>query len=109
MNKTIYKGDDTSAFGNNFIKIIISNPEQRPISKIVFSVNGGLITKEFTDESNFTTDEIELYVNFNSTETAQLSGKNVGNVYCFDMHNRQYTCRQSLIFSAINGVICKHG
>ena len=105
MDKTIYKGDDTSAFGHNFIKIIISNPYQRPISKIIFSVNGGIITKEFTDENNFTTDEIELYVNFNSAETAQLSGNNVGFMVAYDENHKKRTCYGTMTFKANNGVI----
>lgn len=107
MSEAIYKGDNTGAFGNNYITIHVQNPLQVPISKIMFVVNGGIITKTFTDESNFTTEDIELVVNFNSQETAKLNARNVGNLVVYDMQNRQLTCNQSLTFSAQNGVICK--
>lgn len=107
-DKRIYKGDDTDAFGRNYIKIKINNPDQKPISKIVFTVNSGIITKTFTDESNFTTENIELIVNFDSSETSKLIAKNVGNVLVYDMLGKQYTCRQSFVFTAINGVICRN-
>lgn len=106
-DKRIFKGDDTDAFGNNYITIHIANPLQMPISKIIFSVNGGMLQKTFTDESHFTDENIELIVNFNSQETAKLNARNVGNVVAYDMRNRQKTCPQSLVFSAINGVIYK--
>lgn len=103
----IYKGDNTAAFGNSYITIHITNPEEVPISKIMFVVNGGIITKTFTDENNFTTEDIELVVNFNSGETAKLNARNVGNLVVYDTQDRQLTCNQSLTFSAKNGVICK--
>ena len=107
MSEAIYKGDDTGAFGNNFITIHVNNPHRREVSKIIVNVNSGVITKTFTDESHFTVADIELIVNFDSNETARLIARNVVKVITYDMQNRQRTCPQYLVFSAQNGVICK--
>lgn len=108
MDNAIFKTDDTGAYGNKYITIRIKNPLLVPVSKIIFSVNGGIIQKSFTDEkTHFTTENIELTVNFNSQETAKLNARNVGNLVTYDMKNRQLTCNQSMTFSARNGVICK--
>ena len=108
---TIYKGDDTRAFGNNFLTIKVENPNEYPISKLVFSVNGGCIQKPFygKDYNNFQTEEIVLNVNFSSEETMKLNATNVGNLVAYDMNGLQYTCSQTLIFYAQNGVITKNG
>ena len=108
MTEPIYKTDDTAAFGGKYITINVKNPQLVEISKIIFSVNGGMITKEFTDESHFTTEDIELIVNFDSSETAKLNATNVGNLLAYDMENRQCTCPQSITFTAKNGVLCKN-
>ena len=104
---TIYKGDDTRAFGNNFLTIKIENPNEYPISKIVFSVNGGCIQKSFygKDYNNFQTPEIILSVNFDSKETMKLNATNVGNVIAYDINDYPQTCPQSVKFYAQNGVI----
>lgn len=107
MDNAIFKTDNTGAFDNNYITIHVKNPLQVPVSKIIFVVNCGTIIKTFTDENNFITDDIELIVNLDSEETAKLRAQNVGNVVVYDMQNRQTTCKQSLIFNALNGVICK--
>lgn len=107
MDNAIFKTDDTGAFGHHYITINIHNSQQVAISKIIFSVNGGIIKKEFTDASHFTDENIELIVNFSSDETAKLSAVNVGNLLVYDMDNRQMTCRQFLTFNANNGVISK--
>lgn len=105
----IFKGDDTGALGNHFITIKLKNPELYPISKLKFVVNGGcgIAPKEFTDENNFQQEEIELVVNFSSVETSKLNATNTGNLVGYDMENRQFTCPQTLVFTAKNGVICR--
>lgn len=108
---TIFKGDDTRAFGNNFITVHISNPEQYEISKIVAITNSGacIPNKPFTDANNFTTEDIELTINYTSAETPKLMATNVLNVVAYDMNGYPYTCPQSLTFYAKNGVIYKNG
>lgn len=105
----IFKGDDTGALGNKFITIKLKNSELYPISKLKFVVNGGcgIAPKEFTDENNFQQEEIELVVNFSSEETSKLNATNTGNLVGYDMENKQFTCPQTLTFTAKNGVLCK--
>lgn len=111
MSEAIFKGDDTGAFGNNFITITVHNPLQYPISKIEFITNGGtcISPKPFRDENNFQQEEIELTVNYSSDETSKLNATNVGNLVVYDINGKQSTCQQSLIFYAKNGVISKNG
>ena len=49
-SNAVFKGDDTAAFGNNFIKITIQNPDRYPISKIEAVTNSGcgISNKPFT-------------------------------------------------------------
>ena len=101
----IFKGDDTAAFGGNFLTIKVNNPDLFPISKLIFSVNGGCIQKPFTDADNFQRAETLLSVNFTSKETVKLNASNVGNLIAYDMNGLQYTCLQSVKFYAQNGVI----
>lgn len=104
----IFKGDDTGANGNTFITVKIKNPEQYPISRLLIVTNGGCIpNKEFTDENNFRREDIELAVNYSSEETSKFSATNTVNVVGFDMQNKQFTCPQTLTFTAKNGVLCK--
>jgi hypothetical protein len=107
----VFKGDNTAAFGNNFITIMVKNPLLYPISKLLFVINGGdaIDPKEFTDEDNFQREEIILKVNLDSDETKKLKDKNTGNLIAYDMQGQQATCVQTLIFNAKNGVIYKNG
>ena len=109
-NNPIFKGDNTGAFGNNFIEITVKNPLRYPISKIIFVINGGCIKKPFSgdDYDYFQSDEIVLTVNFSSAETVKLRDANVGNLVIYDMQGRQSTCQQSLTFYARNGVISRN-
>lgn len=106
QDNAIYRGDDTAAFGNNFLTIKVKNPLLYKVSKVIFSVNGGIIEKTFTDPDFFQREETLLYVNFTSEETRKLSPTNTGNLVPYDEENRQTTCRQSVTFYAQNGVIC---
>ena len=110
-SNTIFKGDNTGAFGNNFITIRIFNELSKPISKIEVVTNSGLCipNKVFTDENNFQTENISLDVNYTSEETDKLNATNVCNVVAYDMQGRRSTCNQSLTFYAKNGVISRNG
>ena len=102
---TIFKGDNTAAFGANFLTISVINPELVKISKIIFVVNGGIIKREWTDENFFQEPETTLAVNFDSTETQKLSANNIGNLVTYDEYGSQYTCEQYVTFTAKSGVI----
>lgn len=107
MTNPIFKGDDTRAFGGNFLTIKILNPDLYKISKLLFSVNGGIIQKTFNgvDFGYFQQAESFVTVNFTSEETKKLSANNIGNLLAYDEYNLQETCIQSVKFSAQNGVI----
>lgn len=107
-SNSIFKGDNTGAFGARFLTIKILNPEQYKVSKLLFSVNGGIIQKPFKGEdyNYFMTNETILTVNFSSQETQKLSASNVGNLIAYDENGLQETCIQSVKFYAQNGVIC---
>lgn len=110
-DNTITMGDDTGAFGNNFLTIKVQNPLLYPISKIEFVTNSGMCipNKIFTNENNFQIETITLTVNYTSEETSKLNITNTGNLIAYDMQNQQYTCKQSITFYAENGVISKNG
>ena len=107
-SNSIFKGDDTAAFGGNFLTIKVLNPQLFKISKLIFSVNGGIIQKPFKGEDYdyFQAEERILIVNFTSQETQKLSASNIGNLIAYDEHGLQETCVQSVKFYAQNGVIC---
>lgn len=109
---SIYRGDDTAAFGHNFIRVKIKNPALYPLSKIEAVTNGGCCIKniEITDPDNFKHEEITLFINYDSDDTQKLYlGANTLNMVAYDMQNRRYTCKQTFIFYAQNGVITKNG
>ena len=107
MNNTpIYKGDDTAAFGSNFLTILVKNPDLYKISKLIFVVNDGIIKKTFTDPNFFQVAETTLSVNFDSSETVLLSPTNTGKLIAYDGEGLQETCVQSVTFYAQKGVIC---
>ena len=111
-SNAIFKGDDTSAFGNTYITITVKNPLLYPISKIEFITNSSMCipAKIFTDPTNnFQTETITLTVNYTSAESAKLRDANVGNLVAYDMNGKQATCQQSLTFYAKNGVISRNG
>ena len=103
---TIYKTDDTDAHGGHFLNVVVSNPDARPIKKLIFSINKGFIQKTFTDEVNhFQDTEFTLQVDLNSDETAQLQSHNIGHLVTYDMNNKQQTCKEYYEFDAIDGVL----
>ena len=95
-----YKGDDTGAFGNNFITIRLKNPQNYVVSKAQFVVNGGCPYLEPIINPTF-----PMVVNFTSEQTQQLRSTNVGNLVTWDSQDRQKTCKGSITFDFKNGVI----
>ena len=107
----VYKGDDTGAFGNQFITITVKNSNLYPILKLVAVTNSGccIPDKVFTNENHFQTETIELTVNYTSNETEKLNSTNTLKLVAYDINGLQYTCSQTLTFYAQNGVIRKNG
>lgn len=100
-NTPIFQGDDTAAFGNNFITINLYNPLNYTISKAVFVCN--CFTKTFDDPT------FPLVINFDSAETVKLRSTNTCFLIVYDEQGRQQTCQGTLTFNAQKGALCKNG
>lgn len=94
---TIYKGDDTGAFGNTFIIINLDNPLGYTVSKAIFVC--GCIIKIFNNPV------FPLPINLSSEETEKLRSSNVCYLIVYDGQGRQKTCKGTLTFNAQNGVL----
>lgn len=94
---TIYKGDDTNAFDQNFIKIDIENESEYPISKVVFQC--GPVQKVYTNPA------FPIYVNFTHTESERLYQDSKCYLQVFDSKGRRQTCEGTLSFTAKAKVI----
>lgn len=101
MTNSVYMGDNTAAFGNNFITINLENPLEYPISKAVFVCN--CLTKTFENPV------FPLVINFDSKETAKLRSSNTCFLVVYDSEGRQKTCTGNLTFKAQNGVLPNGG
>lgn len=93
---TIYKGDDTGAFGNTFITVYLENTGYT-ISKAIFVC--GCIKKEYINPS------FPLTINLSTAETKKLNMSNACYLVVYDSEGRQATCEGTLTFGAKNGVI----
>ena len=94
---TIYKGDDTGAFGSSFITINLDNPNDYEVSKVIFVC--GCIQKSFNNPV------FPLTINLSSEETEKLRSSNVCYLVAYDSQGRQKTCKGTLTFNAQNGVL----
>lgn len=97
MTNSIYKGDNTGAFGNSFITINLNNPLGYTISKAIFVC--GVINKTFENPV------FPIVINFTSSETSKLCVSNICYLVVYDSQGRQKTCNGTLRFKAQNGVI----
>lgn len=84
----IYKGDDTRAFGGNFVEIKLVSEESAIISKAVFQC--GDIRKEFENPT------FPLIVNLTSEESRQLSNYNNCYLAVYDEFGLKKTCKGTL-------------
>lgn len=95
---TIYKGDDTNAFGQSFIRIRRpTGTEEWVISKLVFQC--GVIQKVYNRPV------FPIYVNFSSAESKKLSSTNECFIQVYDERGLRQTCSGSLVFNAKAQVI----
>lgn len=90
---TIYRGDDTAAFGGTLMRINVTNNTPYTISKVVWT--SGTIRKEFENPSN------PIVVNLTSEETMKLSTDNICQVACYDQYGRKMTIPKTLKFKSI--------
>lgn len=89
---TIYKGDDTGAFGQNFIKIELQNNPGFVISKCIFQC--GPIQKVFIRP------QFPIYINFSHVESDKLYQLSECYLQVFDEKGLRQTCKGSLTFTA---------
>lgn len=100
-NTPIYKGDDTGAFGNDFITINLNNPLNYTVSKVEFVINNGTCIPPKTYEDP----TFPLVINFIKEETEKFLGVNVCRLIAYDENGLRKTCNNTLTFYAQNGVI----
>lgn len=94
---TMFKGDDTDAFGQNFIKISLKGAEGQTISKVIFQC--GPIQKVYTRPT------FPIYVNFTHNESSRLYHESVCYLQVFDEKGKRQTCEGTLNFTAKQKVI----
>ena len=95
---TIYRGDNTGAFGNDFITIRAKVPEGQVIKQAKFKV-GNLPVMTFDNP------EFPLVVNLTSAQTSQLKQQNICYLAVYDSEGRKATCRGTITFVAKEEVI----
>ena len=95
---SIYKGDDTDAFGFNFLTVILENAEFYTITKAEIRIG---VVKKTVEDPHF-----PLRISLNKEETAQL------NIWCnkcylavYDEEGKKYTCEGTLNFKASPKVV----
>lgn len=94
----IYKGDDTGAFDQTFIRISVNNPNDgSKITKVIFQC--GPIQKVYTNP------KFPINVNFNHNESSRLYQDSVCYLQVFDDRGRRQTCEGTLNFTAKAKVI----
>jgi hypothetical protein len=90
---TIFQGDNTAAFGGNFLTINLSyNGEDLPtISRAELKI--GCICKSFQNPT------FPITINLNEDETAKLQTQNTAYLAVWDAEGRKMTCVGSLTFN----------
>lgn len=94
---TIFKGDNSAAFGRNFITIHLNNPYEFEVTKAIFKC--GCIVKEFENPI------FPLRISFDEEETKQFNFNNVCYLAVFDSMGRKRTCKGKLNFTAQGQVV----
>ena len=90
---TIFKGDNTAAFGGNLLTISI-NSEIEPVPTITRAeLKIGCICKNFINPT------FPLTINLTEEETSKLSATNTAYLAVWDSQNRKRTCMGSLTFN----------
>lgn len=91
---TVYKGDDTSAFGNNLIRIELKGAEGYTISKVIFQCG--------TVQKIFNRPQFPILIDFTSEESSQLYEDAECYLQVFDEKGRRQTCGTILKFKTIS-------
>lgn len=94
---TLFRGDDTDAFGSSFITINIETEVEVTITKAVFQC--GTIKKVFDDPT------FPLSVELTAEETKGLPANNLCYLAVYDSNGKKRTCSGSLQFSTQSQVV----
>lgn len=91
MSEELYQGDNTAAFGGNFMQINISAGEGVPVPTITKAeLKIGCFHKVIENPT------FPLIVNLTEDETAQLKTENVAYLAVWDAQGRKKTCTGSM-------------
>lgn len=88
---SINRGDNTGAFGNDFLRIYINNPNNLFIKRALVQINGNL-EKEFYEPA------FPLRINFSGAETELLEQINVCKLVLWDEYGRRRTADGKFTF-----------
>ena len=94
---TLYRGDDTDAFGSSFITINLATSITATITRAVFQCE--TIKKSFEDPT------FPLSVELTALETRALQGTNTCYLAVWDENGKKRTCEGSLNFNTQSGVV----
>lgn len=94
---TLYRGDDTDAFGSSFITINLATTISGTITKAVFQCES--IKKVFEDPT------FPLSIELSASETKALKANNTCYLAVWDENNKKRTCEGSLTFNTQSGVV----
>lgn len=94
---TLFRGDDTDAFGNKFITITLATPISVTITKAIFQC--GIIEKEFINPT------FPLEVELTAAETKTLGLQNKCYLAVWDEDDKKRTCEGFLTFSTKGQVV----
>lgn len=87
----INKGDNTAAFGKDFLRIYLNNPNKLYIQRAVFQINGDM-EKEFWEPT------FPLRINFTGEETTFLRQVNTCKLALWDANGRRKTADGKFTF-----------
>lgn len=89
----LYRGDDTDAFGGNFLRVDLIGAPEAVITKADWIC--GQIVKSFENP------EFPLVINLTQEDTAKLKSQNTCYLALYDENGRKKTCEGSLTFTAM--------
>lgn len=89
---TIFQGDNTAAFGGNFLTINISSESGIVPTITKAELKIGCICKHFSNPT------FPMTINLNEEETAKLSATNTAYLAIWDIEGRKKTCQGSISF-----------
>ena len=88
---SIYRGDNTGAFGNDFLRIYLNNPNKLIITKAVIQINNKL-------DKIYEYPSFPLRVNFTGAETEMLEQRNTCKMALWDEYGRRRTAEGKFNF-----------